>query len=158
MDASGPRPKVRSAINVTPLIDVVLVLLIVFIVMIPSLTRMLQVTVPKATLVPVKPDPANPPVVVTVRKAAAAPGWEYLLQRETVPLQELADRLTPVVLRQAPGLRRVYLKVDGELPFQAAVDALDQVRLASDRARAATQAKGGPDGGEVKVAISQRNP
>ena len=41
MDAGGPRGKAKSDINVTPLIDVVLVLLIVFIVMVPSLTKAL---------------------------------------------------------------------------------------------------------------------
>jgi biopolymer transport protein ExbD len=156
MDAGSGR-KARSAINVTPLIDIVLVLLIVFIVMVPGLTRTLLVAVPRAVAAPVpaRPDPANPPVVISVRRPPGG-SYEYLLQSDPVRLPELADRLTPVVLRQVPGLRKVYLKIDGEAPFQVAVDVLDQVRLASDRAKEASRAKGGPDGGDVKVAISLR--
>lgn len=156
MDAGGPLGKARSEINVTPLIDVVLVLLIVFIVMVPSLTRALPVAVPRvlATPAPARPDPANPPVVVTVQASARAGGYEYLLQSAPVQLAELPDRLTPVVLRQVPGLRKVYLRIDGDAPFQVAVDVLDRIRLASDRAKAATLARSQVDGGDVKVAIS----
>lgn len=151
MDAGGPLRKARSEINVTPLIDVVLVLLIVFIVMVPSLTRALPVAVPRVLA---RPDPANPPVVVTVQASARAGGYEYLLQSAPVQLAELPDRLTPVVLRQVPGLRKVYLRIDGDAPFQVAVDVLDRIRLASDRAKAATLARSQVDGGDVKVAIS----
>jgi len=151
MDAGGPLGKARSEINVTPLIDVVLVLLIVFIVMVPSLTKALPVAVPRVLA---RPDPANPPVVVTVQASARAGGYEYLLQSAPVQLAELPDRLTPVVLRQVPGLRKVYLRIDGDAPFQVAVDVLDRIRLASDRAKAATLARSQVDGGDVKVAIS----
>ncbi|HPS68166.1 MAG TPA: biopolymer transporter ExbD, partial [Holophaga sp.] len=68
MDPGGPRRRAKSEINVTPLIDIVLVLLIVFIVMVPSLTKVLPVSVPKAAVVRDLPerDPANPPVMISV--------------------------------------------------------------------------------------------
>ena len=47
MDAGAPRGKAKSDINVTPLIDIVLVLLIVFIVLVPGLTKALPVAVPR---------------------------------------------------------------------------------------------------------------
>ena len=64
MDVGGPRGKAKSEINVTPLIDIVLVLLIVFIVMVPSLSKLLPVSVPRVVTTPVPPekDPASQPV------------------------------------------------------------------------------------------------
>jgi biopolymer transport protein ExbD len=155
MEAGGPGRKARPAINVTPLIDIVLVLLIGFIVMLPRLTRALAVTVPRVAAAPVPPAPSGPPVVITLSRPAGG-AWEYRLQGAPVRPPELAERLLPAVLRQAPGLRRVTLRIDGEAPYQLAVDVLDQVRLASDRARQASRDQGGPDGGEVKVAIALR--
>ena len=49
MDTGG---RAKSEINVTPLIDIVLVLLIVFIVMVPSLSKVLPVAVPQVVRCP----------------------------------------------------------------------------------------------------------
>jgi biopolymer transport protein TolR len=156
MDMGTPGRKAKSDINVTPLIDIVLVLLIVFIVMVPSLTKALPISVPKVTTTqtPPKPDPLNPPVVISVLPSASGGGYEYLLQSSPVKLPEISEKLTPVLLRQVPGLRKVFLKVDGELPYQAAVDVMDQIRLASDQAKRETLAKSHVDGGDTKVVIS----
>lgn len=156
MDLGGPGRKAKSDINVTPLIDIVLVLLIVFIVMIPGLTKALPVSVPKlvATAPPPKPDPSNPPVVISVLPASPEGGCQYLLQSTPIRLSELSGKLTPVLLRQIPGMRRVFLKVNGEMPYQAAVDALDQIRKASDQAKRETFSRTSVDGGDAKVVIS----
>jgi len=154
MDAGGQRGRAKSEINVTPLIDIVLVLLIVFIVLVPGLTKALPVAVPKVvrTSVPPVADPRNPPLVVSVDGNGG-----LMLQSDRIELSRLADALTPVVQLQPAGLRRVFLKVDGGLPWQKVVDVLDQIRSASDRARRETAAKpewGGRDGGDIKVAIT----
>jgi biopolymer transport protein ExbD len=155
MDAGGSRGKAKSEINVTPLIDVVLVLLIVFIVLLPGLTKALPVAVPRVvqTSAP-PPDPHNPPLVVSVDGQGG-----LLLQSDRIELTRLADALVPVVLLQPAGMRRVFLKVDGGQPWQKVVDVLDQIRLASERARRETAARpewGGRDGGDIKVAITLR--
>ncbi len=58
----------RSDINVTPLIDIVLVLLIIFIVMVPGLSKAAKVVVPQVvkTDVPPPPNPKDPPLVITI--------------------------------------------------------------------------------------------
>ncbi|MDR3670777.1 MAG: biopolymer transporter ExbD [Holophaga sp.] len=155
MDAGGSKGKAKSEINVTPLIDVVLVLLIVFIVLLPGLTKALPVAVPRVvkTSAP-PPDPHNPPLVVSVDEKGG-----LLLQSDRIELPRLADALVPVVLLQPAGMRRVFLKVDGGQPWQKVVDVLDQIRLASERARSQTAARpewGGRDGGDIKVAITLR--
>ena len=152
MDSGAPKGKVKSEINVTPLIDVVLVLLIVFIVLVPGLTKALPVAVPQVVKSPVPADPRQPPLVVTLDGQGGL--W---LQSGRIELAKLADALAPVVQLQPAGLRRVFLKIDGELPWQKAVDVLDQIRLASERARRETAARpewGGQDGGDIKVAIT----
>jgi len=154
MDFGGR--KAKSEINVTPLIDIVLVLLIVFIVLVPSLSKVLPVTVPRvvAAPAPLVKDPANPPVVVSVLRDPG--GYQYLLQSTPVELAELSDRLVPVLERQLKGARRVFLKVDGEVPYQAAVAVLDEIRRASDKAKVNSLLRSSADGGDVKVVISLR--
>jgi biopolymer transport protein ExbD len=145
-----PHPRAKSDINITPLIDIVLVLLIVFIVLVPCLSPSLSVVVPQITR---RHDPGiDLPVVVTLDHDG-----KLFLQREEVAGTSLSDRLVPVVLLQPLGLRKIFLKVDGDLPHQQAVNVLDQIRVASDRARRETRAKPGfqeEDGGEIKVAIA----
>jgi biopolymer transport protein TolR len=154
MDTGGAGPRAKSEINVTPLIDIVLVLLIVFIVLVPSLSKVLPVSVPRVvtTANPPANDPANQPVMISVLRSGSA--CQYLLQSSPISLGEIPGRLTPVLLRQIPGLRKVFLKIDGEVPYQAAVDVLDQIRLASDQAKRETLTKAGVDGGDAKVVIS----
>ena len=142
--------RATSDINITPLIDIVLVLLIVFIVLVPGLSKSLKVSVPKVAVV-VDP-PKDVPVVLTLDKEG-----RLFLQREEVSLADLPGRLAPVVMLQPLGLRRVYLKVHGDLPQERAVWVLDQVRVASERAKAGTRARPGfqdEDGGDIKVAIT----
>jgi len=152
VDAGGQRGKAKSEINVTPLIDIVLVLLIIFIVLVPGLTKALPVAVPRVVQTSALPTEHNPPLVVTVNA-----GDELLLQSGRIELSRLADALVPVVQLQPAGMRRVFLKVDGEQVWQSVVDVLDQIRVASDRAKLETAAKaewGGMDGGDIKVAIN----
>ncbi len=155
----------KSDINVTPLIDIVLVLLIIFIVMVPGLSKSLPVVVPQVvkTDKPTPPDPKNPPIVVTVEPTSDNKDYKFQLQSDAIQLAELADRLTPVVQLQPAGMRKVFVRVDEEVPYQVAVNVLDQIRRASERAKKETAAKpewGGLDGGDIKVvmAVKKRNP
>ena len=119
----------NSEINVTPLIDIVLVLLIVFIVMVPGLTKANPVIPPEVKVTP--PDP-NPPmvVVVTVQKDGS-----YLLQQDKVDLKTLHDKVYDQIKLMRIDDRKVILKVDGDAAFQAAVTALDVIREAGVQVR-----------------------
>lgn len=151
--AVGPnKGGAKSDINVTPLIDIVLVLLIVFIVMVPGLTHAHKAAIPQVveTANPPKPDPNNVPVVVTVDKDG-----KYFLQQNKVELPELADKLIDPIMKQTYGERKVILKVEEDIPFHYAVSAMDQIRKASDLARKKTSETNQlQDGGDVKVAVS----
>ena len=123
------KSKSTSDINVTPLIDIVLVLLIVFIVMVPGLTKADNVIPPEVKVTP--PDP-NPPavVVVTVEKDSS-----YLLQQDKVDLKTLKEKVYDAIKLMRIDDRKVILKVDGEAAFQGAVNALDAIRGAATQVR-----------------------
>ena len=145
----------KSDINVTPLIDIVLVLLIVFIVMVPGLSKAHKAAIPQVQKVqqPVKTDEKNPPIVVTVDKDG-----KFFLQQDEVALKDLSDKLFDPIMKQTYGERKVILKVEEDIPFQYAVSAMDMIRKASDMARKETSKTNQlQDGGDVKVAISMKS-
>jgi biopolymer transport protein ExbD len=110
--------RLRSDINVTPLVDIVLVLLIVFITLVPALPRVLSAALPRAG----GAGPGSP----TIRLTLAADGG---LDLDGVPvsLEELPDRI-----RASSG--RVVLRVHPSLPFQRATRVLDVVKGARPEA------------------------
>ncbi len=126
MHASGPARALQADINITPLIDIVLVLLIVFIVMVPVLTRKHDAALPR------EGGGAAPgtPLVLTVLK-----GGGLQLQQEPLEAEALVSRLAEALARQPADGRKVFVKVDGDQPFQRTVVALDLVRRASDRVK-----------------------
>lgn len=153
--AVGPsKGGAKSEINVTPLIDIVLVLLIVFIVMVPGLTKAQKVVVPQVVVTNQAPPASKNSVVVTIDKDG-----KYFLQQDEVPLQELTSKLVPVIKLQPYGERKVVLKIEEDLPFQYAVNVLDVIRVASDQARKETldgAGAGMQDGGDTKVAVAMK--
>jgi len=118
---------------------------------VPGLTKALPVAVPRVVKTAAPPDPHNPPLVVSVDDKGG-----LMLQSDRIELSRLAQALVPVVQLQPAGMRRVFLKVDGDLPWQRVVDVLDQIRSASDRARSETARPewAGRDCGDIKVAIT----
>jgi len=157
MDAGGPKRGQKSDINVTPLIDIVLVLLIVFIIMVPGLAKSLPVIVPQVikTDKPPTPDPNNLPLVLEITPKTDGT-YKYALQSSEIDVMGLADQLVPVVQLQQLLQRKIYVKVDEDVAYQAVVIALDQIRRASDRAKTEGLAKLGNDGGDVKVSATLR--
>jgi biopolymer transport protein TolR len=103
---TGPRGSIRSDINVTPLVDVVLVLLIVFMVVTPMLQRGKDVVLPKTAVVDEEPGSGDP-LVVSITSDRTVWVDRQPCEREALE-QRLRDALTarprPVLLE---GDRRV---------------------------------------------------
>jgi biopolymer transport protein TolR len=152
MDAGGPKGKQKSDINVTPLIDIVLVLLIVFIVMVPGLSKAMKV-VPQVvqTATPPKPDPNN--ILIQVEQDGT-----MTLQQDKIDADGLKEKLPDAVLLQPLNYRKVFLKVDEDVKFQVMVDVLDAIRVSSETAKKKSREQEdkfmGQDGGDIKVAVS----
>ena len=60
----GGEVKVMATINTTPLVDVMLVLLIIFLITIPVITKTVNVTLPKAVNIPTQTKPENITIAV----------------------------------------------------------------------------------------------
>jgi len=61
---SGGEDELNSTINTTPLVDVMLVLLIIFLITIPVITKTVKVSLPKAANIPTETKPENITIAV----------------------------------------------------------------------------------------------
>jgi biopolymer transport protein TolR len=110
MAAGGGRGKVKSDINVTPLVDVVLVLLIIFMVVTPMLQRGKDVKLPDATKQKQDESKSDPMIVsVTADKKI------YL---EKDPFDEEGLRLAMTSKLQTEPFKPILLKGDASLTFE----------------------------------------
>src|SRR5688572_19457528 len=104
MGSSSGGGGVKNDINVTPLVDVVLVLLIIFMVITPMLTRGKDVALPKAKINQEEAPPKDP-LVVTI-----TPDGKTWIETEEAPGNLLEQRIGQMV-REAP-TRPLLLKGD----------------------------------------------
>ncbi|MEM6455180.1 MAG: ExbD/TolR family protein [Acidobacteriota bacterium] len=113
---------VLADINVTPMVDVMLVLLIIFMVTAPMLHPGIQVDLPEAASAETMKMAIDDPLVLSIK----ADGLVYVRDEPVHPSQ-LVERLLPILSRRDD--RQVFLKADTALPygqFIAVVDALHQ--------------------------------
>jgi biopolymer transport protein TolR len=97
-----------AEINVTPMVDVMLVLLIIFMVTAPLMTSGVSVDLPKTNAQPINND--SQPLTVSVR----ANGDVYL-QDEEVPLPDVVDKLKAIASNNPD--RRIFVRGDKDLPY-----------------------------------------
>ncbi|HZI15762.1 MAG TPA: biopolymer transporter ExbD [Myxococcus sp.] len=114
----------RPTMNVTPLVDVVLVLLIIFMVVTPLLTKQLWMTVPAKSDTQEEQTPppdALPPVVLTVDKAGV-----LRINREEVPREQVVTRLQRMLNARPDKI--VFFDAGDEVPYGTAMEVLDLAR------------------------------
>jgi biopolymer transport protein ExbD/biopolymer transport protein TolR len=115
-----------AEINVTPLVDVMLVLLVIFMVTTPILQTGIQVNLPKTR--EARAEEATPrAVIITVDKE----GSVYLdgaSERRPVNVADLPALLNQRLAQSKD--RRVYLRGDGETPYRVIAYVLDQAKRA----------------------------
>jgi biopolymer transport protein TolR len=141
MDVGGAKGGVKSDINVTPLVDVMLVLLIIMMLVAPLLQQGVQLTLPSATNTSDKPDTADQTVVFV-----DAQGRLYVNQIE-VPAAEVSNRLLAVFEDKTD--RTVYLKGDRDAPYSAVMQLMDALRkVGIDTVALITERPGGTQGGQ----------
>ena len=104
------RARPRPVMNVTPLVDVVLVLLIIFMVVIPAMEESVHVKVPSIFNVDDKVEEKAKPFILSVTDEG-----KIYLDEETVPLPALEARLR-LASRREPN-RRLVVRGDGEVPY-----------------------------------------
>ena len=124
-----------SDINVTPLVDVVLVLLIIFMVTAPMMTRGIDVRLPKTES---GTDSTEQRLVVSVDRDTTI----YLNDRP-VNMHLLTDRLKTEM--QRTGQEFVFLRADQSVPYGRVMLVMDQIKKAgADRVGMVTQSASRP--------------
>ncbi|WP_135470659.1 protein TolR, partial [Crenalkalicoccus roseus] len=151
----GRRGRYRpmSEINVTPLVDVMLVLLIIFMIAAPLMTVGVPVDLPRTQASALNQE--NEPITVTVN-----PEGRIFLQETEVTLEALVPQLQAIAGAQAPGApeRRIFVRGDRSISYGRVMEVMgtisaggfSRVALLAEQPAgrpAAPPARGQPSGG-----------
>jgi biopolymer transport protein ExbD len=126
--STGSTGSIQSEINITPLVDVVLVLLIIFMVAQPMMQHGYDGAIPQPSPPPVE----APPGFILSLSADPANGalGEIRLNRELVPHVELAGRVAAEMRRLAPRDRVVFIDCDDRVNYNDLLNAVDELKRA----------------------------
>lgn len=132
---SGRTQTALAEINVTPLVDVMLVLLVIFMITAPILQTGIQVNLPKTR--EARADEATPQaLILSVDKE----GSVYLSgknERQAINVSDLSKLLNERLAQSKD--RRVYLRGDGETPYRVIAYVLDQAKRAQAQVSLVTE-------------------
>jgi biopolymer transport protein ExbD len=113
-----------AEINVIPLVDVMLVLLIIFMVAAPMLQRGVEVNLPKAQRTS---EISSERIFVDV-PASFKQDRRVFLGKESIGMPALAERLRQQLVNRTD--KQVFIRGDGELYVQNLIDVLDELKAA----------------------------
>lgn len=116
--ANGENRRFMAEINVVPLVDVVLVLLVIFMVTAPLLYRGIDIDLPKSSTNTIKPEER---VVVTVDKSR-----QVFIDKQAVALDQVESALQAIKNR-SPNVT-LYLRADRDVPYGVVVQVMDSVK------------------------------
>ena len=116
---SAQRP--LSEINVTPFVDVMLVLLIIFMVTAPLMQQGIDVDLPETTTQPLRL--SDEPLILTVQKSG-----KYFLARTEIPAEALGEKLE--VIFEGLDKKEIFLRADKEVAYKYVITALAAAREA----------------------------
>jgi biopolymer transport protein TolR len=123
MDIGASKGSLKADINVTPLVDVMLVLLIIMMLIAPMLQQGVAVTLPEAGNTADKPDTQDQTVVAIDSRGGF---WVNALH---VSKEDLIPRVQSALEDKKEKL--VYLKGDKDAKYSAIMDAMDAMRKAN---------------------------
>jgi biopolymer transport protein TolR len=121
MDVGGKDGGPKSEINVTPLVDVMLVLLIIFMVLQPMLQMGYEVNVPPPSPEGVIPPPSGDQIIVSLTTSN-----EIYLNKERVDRAQLPIRLQEVLRNR--GNKPVFFSCEDAVKYDKAMEIMDIVR------------------------------
>ena len=122
MDLGGAKGGVKSDINVTPLVDVMLVLLIIMMLITPMLNQGVAMRLPQAT------NSADKPTTQDNTTVAVAKDGSLYVNSKPVSEGEMAAKITDAL--EGKKEKVVYIKADEEALYSAVMTAMDQLHQA----------------------------
>jgi len=136
----------QSEINITPLVDVVLVLLIIFMVVVPLLLKGYDVSIPRASAdtEPAEADALQ--VILSIRPTACQifnpPAGDGLpancrvsLDEREIPVADLPARVAEILGGRPTGKRVLFLDADDRLNYEAVLRIVDLAKSGVDDLR-----------------------
>ena len=120
MNAGGGPGKAVSEINVTPLIDVLLVLLIIFMVIVPATPKGLSSLIPQS---PRNDGPEPPQTIVVQVKANGVDEPSYLINETVFPKSQIEPQLAAIFARRQEKV--LFVKADNSLEFSKVAEVID---------------------------------
>jgi biopolymer transport protein ExbD len=123
--SKGKKGRAAPNMNVTPLVDVVLVLLIIFLVITPMMAKQFWLVLPqkpdKQETVVNEPDEKDKAIVVTLTSTG-----EIRINREVIPKDAFSDTLRGFLAHK--GERTVFFDAENAAKFGSAMDIMDRAR------------------------------
>ena len=122
----GKKNRVKPEMNVTPLVDVVLVLLIIFMVLAPVLSKSFWVRLPPKDTVEEQLDQANDPNVPLILMVKE--GGDLQINKVDVPRDQLKEKL--IRMFNARPDNALYVDAEDDAAYGAVLTAIDGARAA----------------------------
>ena len=119
MTSGGKHSELMSEINVTPFVDVMLVLLIIFMVTAPMMIQGLNVDLPEATAKPL--DSEKEHLIISINK-----DQQVYINDFEVTVEFLREKLLKVLQDRTD--RDVYLKADKNIPYGIVVQVMAEIK------------------------------
>ena len=146
MQVNSSGSGLQSEINITPLVDVVLVLLIIFMVVVPLLLQGYDVNIPQATADTKPPEADASQVVLSIKPAACQifkpPAGEGLpadcrvsLDEREIPVADLPAGVAEILGSRPTDQRVLFLDADDRLNYEAVLRIVDLAKSGVDDLR-----------------------
>jgi len=121
----GGSDEYNSEINVTPMVDIMLVLLIIFMIITPLLQQGVSVNLPRDMVSPDEdPDIAKDTSVIV----AIPDNSNFYIGKEQFPLDALGEKIKRMMENKTPDKRIVYVKAGIDVDYGRVVQAIDTIR------------------------------
>jgi biopolymer transport protein ExbD/biopolymer transport protein TolR len=144
----GGSDEYNSEINVTPMVDVMLVLLIIFMIVTPLLQQGVTVNLPRDMNTPDEDDQITKETSVVI---AIPDNNNFYIGKDPFPLTSLGEKIQTMMRDKAPAQRIVYIKSGVDVDYGTVVQAIDVIRK-QDIERVGLVADKKKGGGETPAA------